>query len=114
MTLLLLTLGCSSSGPAPKPLAIPSCEAWSARLPLGSERIVSCGERALALRIDGKVAEAQDAHFSKVLKDAGYVLERDVSRSRQIARVYEREGERVALSITESRDGTTVSFSVLK
>ena len=110
----LSLLGCFSSGPEAESPSIPTCEPWRERVQIGSERIVSCGERALALRVDGQVAEAQDTHFSKLLTDAGYTLERDVSRSRQIARVYSREGERVALSITESRDGTTISFSLLK
>ena len=111
---LLLALGCSSE-PAPTiPMGLPVCDPWKDRLTLGSERVVSCGERSIAFRLEGKVAQAQDAHFGKMLEDQGYTVERDVSRSLQIARVYAKDGERLALSITQTRDDTTVSLHVLE
>lgn len=110
----LLVLACSSA-PAPPPgMGLALCEPWTELVSLAGERVVSCGPRSLALRVEGKVATEQDARFTEQLTAHGYTLERDVSRARQTARVYTGEVGRLALSVTESRDDTTISLHVIE
>ena len=113
MVFLLSLIGCALGPPTKAPLSAALCDAWKGKIELQGERIVLCTNDALTLRAEGKQAlakaEAWHEAFSKI-----YTLEQDVSRSRHFAKIYKGEGARVAVSVTENTDGTTISIRRLR